>query len=420
MNINITIECETCGDPTNCRIGLSNREVQPLQFNCQTCGSSIEITLRKHAGGSFVGAKQIKDRNPFEEKANFVDLHLDFPVSFEKYVTGMTPFMRASLRVGPELMMLHQQRLEFLNHEHPNFRFFSLIIKLYINEKWTPFKETLRRRFNVDVASNEPQDINAALYQLISHVMIPFAYPNQDREAVDLFTRTINRLGREHKTATKSFMKDMLDTAFLKNLQVACLGIYPKILDAELPLRPALFLDFDDEFKNNPIPMRVSNAAFESLRDLYKDISEIISRQFILVAGINNLLKRGNHDSFLPEIGRRGNGSNFTPKSLQEYANVAFGKKLDYIDGSWFDFMKGAADNKLRNAIAHHKTEYDEVKQIVTYFPRLEGIKQEKAESISFLQFMRQLLISYREMHRLHHLIKCLFYLHLIVLRRAP
>jgi hypothetical protein len=39
-------------------------------------------------------------------------------------------------------------------------------------------------------------------------------------------------------------------------------------------------------------------------------------------------------------------------------------------------------------------------------------MKQEKDETISFLDFMHQLLITYREMHRLHQLIKYLFNFH--------
>ena len=65
--------------------------------------------------------------------------------------------------------------------------------------------------------------------------------------------------------------------------------------------------------------------------------------------------------------------------------------------------------NKLRNAIAHHKTEYKDATQVITYYLKREGMKQEKAETISFLDFMHQLLVTYREMHRLHQLIKCLF-----------
>ena len=62
------------------------------------------------------------------------------------------------------------------------------------------------------------------------------------------------------------------------------------------------------------------------------------------------------------------NGKDYTPKDLHAFADVSFGKKLDYIDDSWFEPLDGGADNKLRNAIAHFKTDYDQVKQIVTYY----------------------------------------------------
>ena len=81
--------------------------------------------------------------------------------------------------------------------------------------------------------------------------------------------------------------------------------------------------------------------------------------------------------------------------------------------------MDGAIDNHLRNAIAHYKAEYDEITQIVTYYPKREGIKQDKAEQMYFLEFMRRLLVVYREMHRLHHLIKNLFYYRFISMKNA-
>jgi hypothetical protein len=387
---------------------------------CKEREKLAPISLSEDRGGDFVGAHQlIPDLYPFDQKTNFVDLHLDFPVSFEKYVMGLTPYMRAVARTHEDGMMLHQQRLQFLNEELPKFRYFQLILNLYIAGKLTPFKLSLKRNFDITVQSDKPEDTNAALYRLIADVMMPFAYPWQDRDSVDLFKSVIDDLGRDHRAPTQAFMKEIIDTKFLKNLQTACLGIYPKILDAELPLRPVLFLDFDEEFRNNPLPLRISNAAFENHKDLYKDISEIISRQYVLVAGINNLLKRDNHNTFKPGIGLASSGKDFTPKNLHAFADVPFGYKLGFIDDPWFDFADNGADNQLRNAIAHYKADYDEITQTVTYYPRKEGIKQEKAETMSFLQFMRQLLISYRDMHRLHHLIKCLFYLQFIILDRV-
>jgi hypothetical protein len=151
----------------------------------------------------------------------------------------------------------------------------------------------------------------------------------------------------------------------------------------------------------------------------HKDISEIVSRQFVMVAGVKNLLKRGNHNTFKPGIGLAKNGKDYTPKDLHAFADVPFGKKLEYIDDSWFEPLDGGADNKLRNAIAHFKTDYDQVKQIVTYYPRLEGMNQDKAEQITFIQFMKRLLQSYREMRRLNHLIKGLFYLQYLIIDRG-
>lgn len=367
-----------------------------------------------------IGAKQLQpDLYPFDEKTNFVDLHLDFPVAFGKYVMGRTPFMQAYSRIGYEAMKLHGGRLSRLEEQAPKVRVFTVLLKLFRNEKWTPFKTNCLRNFGTEVISDRPEDRAAAVYRIIADMMMPFAFPGQDEEASDHNALIMKELAGTQPGALRAFMADIIGSRFLKNLQDACLEIYPRILAAELPLRPVLFLDFDEEFANNPIPMRISNEVFESFEDVYKDISEAVSRQFVLVAGVNNLLKRGNHNTFKHGIGLAKNGKDYTPKDLHALADVALGKKLEYIDDSWFEPLDGGADNKLRNAIAHFKTDYDQVKQIVTYYPRLEGMNQAKAEQITFIQFMRRLLQSYREMRRLNHLIKGLFYLQYLIIDKG-
>ncbi|KZB51378.1 hypothetical protein AUP41_07810 [Thalassospira xiamenensis] len=180
-------------------------------------------------------------------------------------------------------------------------------------------------------------------------------------------------------------------------------------------MRPALFLDFDAAYQKQTIPMRVSADQFDDFKDLYKDIAEIISRQFVLVAGLNNLFKRGDHNVFKPEIGMTKSGKDQTPKSLHAFTDIPFGQKGDFIDDNWFSFGEQAADNQLRNAIAHFKTDYDDITQKITYYPRKEGMKQEKSEVIYFLDFMQRVLVAYREMNRLHQLIKSLFYYHYLI-----
>lgn len=416
MNINMTLECEGCGEKTNCRFGLSNRPEQAVQFCCEDCSNPIEISLGKK-GKSISGAKEVECIGPFDDETNFVDLHLDFPVHFGKYVMGLTPFLRASQRIGYPEMELHNRRLNQLNATYESFGFFKTLLKFYMKEKVTPFRNAVEKRFGGHMTSDKPEDINAALYDTIAKVMFPFAYPGENEASVELFLKTVTGISYKNKPELRAFIDELLNRDFLKNLQHDCLGIYPRILDAELPLRPALFLDFDEEYKSAAIPMRVSVAEFETYKDLYKDISEILSRQFVLIAGINNLLKRSDHNAFLPGIGLTAKGKDFTPKDLNSYADLDFGKKQDFIDDSWYLMADGVADNQLRNAIAHYKTEYNDVTQKILYYPRREGIDQVKSEEMYFIEFLRKILISYREMHRIHHLIKNLFYYHYLIPR---
>lgn len=416
MNINFTLCCDACGENTNVRFGLSNRDEQPVRFACQSCGSPIDIVIGGPKPG-ITGATKVKGIEPFDAETNFVDLHLDFPVSFEPYEMGMTPFMRASCRIGFAEMQLHGSRLSYLNEETAKARHFHTVLKLYARQKLVPFKLNIERTFGIKVVSDQPQDINAALYRLIANMMAAYECPGQSSEAVDKFTGVIFDLAKAHKAELESFVQGLIDSAFLKNLQLDVLEIYPKMLDAELVIRPALFLDFDEEYAANPIPMRVSAMEFESYKDLYKDISEIISRQLVLVAGLNNLLKRGSADVFAPKLTKRG--KNLAPATLNAFADVALGSKQDFIDDSWYDVLEGSISNRLRNAIAHYKTEYDEVTQLVTYYPKKEGMAQDQGEQIYFLGFVGRLLVTYREMHRLHHLIKSLFYYYFLIMKKA-
>ena len=409
MNINITLRCHSCGEPTNCRIGMSNRSVQPLRFACQTCAQTIDLTIRP-TSADILGADQIETMQPFDQETNFVDLHLDFPVTFEKYVMGETPFMRAAQRIGHEEMQHHAQRLRYLDEHHDDQRVFATVLKHYTRDKRTPFKLVAQKRFDIEVASEKPEDFNAALYNLLAVMMWPFALPGANEDAVDLFLTMLRPIHSNSRSALRKFVEEIVETRFLMTLQHDCLSIYPRVLNAELALRPALFLDFDEEYKSAPLAMRVSTDEFQSYKDLYKDIAELVSRQFVLVAAVNNLHKRADHDTFMPEVGLTASGRDFTPANLNEFAKVDFGRKMGFIDDPWYDMQDGAADNQLRNAIAHFKTEYDEVSQVITYHPRKDGLEASAPRTLSFLEFMRRILIAYREMHRLHHLIKALFY----------
>lgn len=416
MNTNCTLTCEICSNDIDCRIGFSNRNIQPLSFPCPHCQSLVEITLTLENAPllKFKGATQNPDQQYglFDGRNPFVDLHLDFPIWSTEYIPGHTPYMVAmeKMRKGAtdiERMQDYsnlQARLNSLNELHAKAKDLKRTIKLYYGENKKLFvkraedftEEKLER-------SLAPQDINLALYRLISTTFRPFIdSPSTAKFAQDMGDMVVD-IAQNNREAFDSFIAEIIETQFLHNLQRDCLEIYPRVLEAEIALRPALFMDFVDEEVESRISGKISTKDFNDYKDLYKDITEIIGKQLILVAAINNIIHRNDHNKFQEKDG----GS---LSSLAKFADKTLSDKFKYLDSCWFNFDKSAINTGARNAIAHYATEYCEKTQIIQYYAEKEGLRQEKPQEMYFLEFMTLLLSAFREMHYLHHVIKSLLY----------
>lgn len=410
MNINLSVKCFTCDEITDCRVGLSNRDTQPLRFHCKTCSSPIDLIADQDGKIDLHGAEHLKDEQGFKENHHFVDLHIDFPVSFGRYVMGDTPFLKAVERIGHGPYEFHNARLSALNELYHLVPDLNRIIRLYYKNH-NLFATLCQSRFGESVLSDKQEDINAALYNVLAKAFYPFSMPDDNADIVNEYLDTFKKIIELDKPAMDLFVSEIFETEFLKNIQRDCLEIYPRILEQELLFRPALYLDFDENYNSEITSFRISTNEFSAVKDLYKDISEVISRGLILVGGINNLIHRQDHNNF-KSIGKG------TPKSLDAFAEISLGSKCNYLDDSWYELKEDSLNNQLRNSIAHFKAEYDEITQIIHYYPKREGMRQEKLESMYFLDFIRRLLISYREMHRMNQLIKCLYYYYLFMYKK--
>ncbi|MBN9335392.1 hypothetical protein [Devosia sp.] len=423
MNINHTLTCTTCGEDTDVRFGLSNRKVQPLRFPCPHCGSRIDVTLELGNGFTFEGAKLIDDRQPkaaFDNTNPFVDLHLDFPVWPDKYVPGNTPFIVAFRKVKkgtPEekiaLLQRHGQRVSQLDALAESSSAIHQIIRLYHGRNKQLFI-TRAAGFLGEKPQTSllGQDLNALLYRFVSTVFEPFVDMNLVRQNVDDFFRVLVGLADKDRAAINAMMQRFEDSGFLTHLQKDCLELYPEIFSAELALRAAFFLDVTDD-QGRGVPARISTADFKSYKDLYKDIAEVFGRQLVLVAAINNLEKRGDADAFFKP--KDGNALS----SLDKFAEKTLSDRFKYLDDCWYPIDTDIVDTGVRNAIAHYLTEYDDLTQEITYFPEKEGIRQERGETMHLLDFMRMILLLFRQMHSLHHLIKALLYYDLLIRKKA-
>lgn len=441
MNINLSVKCNECSNQTNCRVGMSNRDVQPLKFSCKGCGSLIGLKFkvkdannldtqairamlkakspreaRVNQGVSYkiTGGKEVAVENGFDTALDFVDLHLDFPVGFGGYVMGRTPYLEATARAGPEMAQFHRYRLHLINEQYKKYPQVAKLIEMYRKGFYGPFRKAARKRFKVDVESTKMEDVNAALYTIVSQFVLPFTLPDDSRAIVHYYTNTLIDLAQNNKDGLVAFLQKLSDSKFLSHLQRDCLRVYKPVFEAELPLRPALFLDVDRTYAEGMTAMRVSSQDFVKYQEVYKDMAEVLNRQLVMVAGINNLLKRGDHDAFAKGIRVTKHGKELAPPSLDHYADIPLGNKLLDLDDPWQVIDPVALDNELRNAIAHNKIDYDDITQVITYYPKLEGMEREKKNQIQLLDYMWRMLCLFREVHRQHHLVKCLNYAVLI------
>lgn len=182
MNINMSLKCDECQSQTNCRVGLSNRDVQPLKFSCRICGNIIGIRLvAKNANNldnialqeilkndgssplnlnpgvkySITNATDLHLGEMFDPQKDFVDLHLDFPVVFGRYVPGNTPFMQALRRAGGPMMFFHRERLEIINKQYKKYPQVSDLISKYSKGFYGPFINYAKKHFKLEVKSKK-------------------------------------------------------------------------------------------------------------------------------------------------------------------------------------------------------------------------------------------------------------------------
>jgi hypothetical protein len=423
MNHLFSVRCESCTSITDIRLGFSNRPKQDLAFACNECSQTIEITLILNPPrfDLDVHSANIVERSPldFNDGTDFIDLHLDFPVFKSQYVMGMTPFLRAMVQSDHAAVTRHRQTTDWLNARPNAAKDLSTLLKHFKRNKIAAIRMNAPRLYNRSLRSEKRQDLILLLYECLGIAMLAFANPNQDLEASKLMRSYVAAGGSKRIDAMDAFIDDLNNNGYLERTQQRCLDIYPRVLKIETVLRPALFMTLTQfDAGDAAVPKLISTSHFEDIKDLYKDIVETASKLLPLVAGVNNVAKRGDHNAFLTGHYMTRNGVDRVPATLDVYASKDFGQKYEFIDDSFFPINSDSFAGQLRNAVGHDKIEYNEMTQLITYTPQKKGLKAGRADSLSLAEFTVEIVRAYREMHRMHHLLKSLLYYDLLAPHR--
>lgn len=410
MNFLQQFKCDSCGTVIDARVGMSNRDVQPFQFACPKCENTISFTVGTE-NPELKGA-ELQTKNEFGIENPFVDLHLDFPVEFGKYERGNTAFMKVTRELGHQKYMMLNSRLDAMNYIYKHRDALHRIITQYKQGNYNSFSSLISQIPNLKKPRTKKiQDILAALYTSTSVMSFPFTIHAHNAEISEKMPEILRFIDEQHHKPLNDFLEQIIGNGYLRSLHLDCLSLYPKMIDFELPARPALYYDYDKTKDLSSIPARVSTSEFDDCNNFYKDLSEVFSRQLVIIAGLNNLLKRGDHNIF--DDSCRLNKKKDIIKgfsSLNEYANVDLGTKMSGLQHCFYNVDMDALDNKLRNGIAHYKYEYKESTQVITYFYSKEGMERTKFNELTFMSFMRKLLLLFREVHSINHIIKSLYF----------
>ena len=399
---------------------MSNRDIQPFQFACPKCEEKISFVFGRSDAELKGATEVIGFKAPFQGDNPFIDLHLDFPVSFGKYEMGNTAFFKAIHELGQDSFSDLSLRLSMLNELHTKRDDLQRLIVQYIRNDISSFDEACKTINipSIKLKSHKKEDLLAALYSATSAMSSPFTIHEHNKELSNKVPDLLRLLHTTNTEMTLSFFDKIISSDFLKNLHHDCLHLYPKMLGFDLPLRPALYYDYIELNNIGSCPARVSTAEFDTCNNFYKDLAEVFSRQLIIVAGLNNLLKRGDCDLFHDSVRynkRKDLIKNFS--SLDNFAKVDLGSKLDAIDDSFYQVDIHAIDNELRNGIAHYKYEYKESTQSIKFYPKKDGLQRTTFKEMQFIAFMRKLLLLFREVHSLNHIMKALNYYSIFILK---
>lgn len=242
MNVLKRFLCDTCQTLIDYRIGMSNRDIQPFQFACPECEERISFILGKD-DAELTGAEEIVEFDgPFKGDNPFVELHLDFPVYFGKYERGHTTFFRVMGKIGQDGYHHLAARLEALNKILPYKRNMQRLITQYKRNDAASIEKICAEMPWIKYRSSKQEDLFAVVYSATSYLSSPFTIHDNNEHMSRELPKYFQMFHVKYPDGTKSYMQEILENNFLKNLHFDCLSLYPRLLDLDLPLRPLFFM----------------------------------------------------------------------------------------------------------------------------------------------------------------------------------
>lgn len=359
----------------------------PIRFHCK-CGYLFKGNSGDDQTATIASFKEKKERPYQENTDSYISLSSDFPIPKTMLYNparnlDFSPFFKCSSTFGIEKVMDHCQNFQKLLIWHHNYYDkLESIINIYERKDLTAFNNYLNQEFSnkkFQTVKTEKEARNNILLLLNDPFNTIITPQYLKIYASNIIEQSNDIIINNHSQIRE--MRIILDKHY--ELRSEILSGYHLLLNylgkAKQFIPVMLLCNTEDYNKKYGDEFGIVTTTFDEVKHFYSENFEYISRLSSVVFGLYNMLEK-DQDGFV-----------YKPLDyniLEDYIALDNGRKKDKIATNTIldTFFGRTMDNQIRNGIGHYKTHYDQIKQLITYYP-YKGKKGKEGKEIYLIDF---------------------------------
>lgn len=362
MTKNEIIKCNVCEEKIILRIQVESTDI-PFYTKCPECGIKISgrVSFSEGIKMEVKGASDYLPSNELDVKGKMWCLELSnvFPTyKLEKisFFSSPTPFIRGlDLIGGVDKIPKLQSAFQLSNFIENDYELIYSCYELHWNGKQELLYPMLTSICNnsesvqINTIQND-LDASMGLHQLfLTYSGVTAFLPDGELEQYSKINSDMFKYVYEVFLYTKDLPLDLFEKRLFE-LFSCFFEIYEQML-------PVIYIDKKTISKLDLKKYGVMTGNFDDLLTFYTKSYELILEYIDLLIYCNNIMHRGNHESF------KGNKTHKNFKS-----QVLKSRKLKYLEeGEYFSKLNEELDSIVRNSIQHYDYSFDSITQLITF-----------------------------------------------------
>ena len=405
-------KCSVCGAITLLRIQMPLWfEEQPIAVGCKGCGGRIRGTLK--VGPPPKAELRLENATVVDEPSDGsivreIECVGEFPATKHPDEAAgapkITPFIAATSAMGMDAME------EYRQHVHAFYGFWK-----EKREKWATIHDLLvagnhtlaLQQMDAHFPHSKDPGLDAytALHRYfeITGVYCGLLLPDAVQPMKDPAIGYLAGIFRRHEAKFPALLRYAFDEYKLTDATFegfALLGRFMQMFHQFLPVIALTYYPNYSPAASYGTTQVITTATFETVKGLYADSFEWLSRALVPLMAAANLDERGDINSMPAPTSPTRQQVN----DLNAFKFLAHGAKARFINTSQFlsSYWSGLLDAELRNGLNHYKAKFDPVTQVITYYPYNDSQRADTSKTIFLIDFVHY---AYRHVQKLYSML---------------